>query len=53
MSGEQTTSAVAEASTSKESMSLEEKIGLAKSFDREMKVSLLTMQFVYVNYRTW
>ena len=47
MSGEQTASAIAEASTSKESMSLEEKIGMAKSFDREMKAS--TVQFIYGN----
>jgi hypothetical protein len=41
MSGQPTTSAVSEeqAYTSKEDMSLEEKIGMAKKFDREMKAS--------------
>ena len=41
MSGQPTTSAVNEeqAHTSKEDMSLEEKIGMAKKFDREMKAS--------------
>lgn len=41
MSGHPTTSAASEreASASKEGMSLEEKIGMAKKFDREMKVS--------------
>ena len=40
MSGQPTTSAVHEEQvyTSKKDMSLEEKIGMAKKFDREMKV---------------
>lgn len=45
MSAQPTTSAVAEgeASTSKAGMSLEEKIGMAKKFDREMKASFATI----------